>query len=153
MNYINTTTNEYPVFEVHIKNRGNGFEEYAVVYNSEIPQYDKVTQMCVEIAPVKIDDSYFRAYELVAKSDKQIADERKASTPKQVTPRQLRLQLLKDGLLDDVETACANSREMQIWFEYVTVFEREHKMVTQMAEQFGLTSEQVDTLFIEANKL
>jgi len=42
---------------------------------------------------------------------------------------------------------------MQIWFEYVTVFEREHTMVTQMAEQFGLTSEQVDTLFIEANKL
>ena len=117
MNYINTTTNEYPVHEVHIKARNKGFEDYAIVYNSEIPQYDKITQMCVEVHPMLVDGVYFRKYEVQDKSASQIATERKALVPTQITPRQLRLQLLSVGLLDEVEAMCSTNREIRIWFE------------------------------------
>lgn len=153
MNYINIKTNEYPVFEQHIINRKQGFDDYKMVYNSEIPPYDKATQMCIEIAPELIDGEYFRRYEVRDKSYEQIANERKASVPSQITPRQLRLQLLALGLLDDVEALCANDRSMSIWFEYSIDFQRNHKMLTEMATQLGMSEEDIDTFFIEASKI
>ncbi len=153
MNYINTITNEYPVYEVHIKARNKGFEDYAMVYNSERPQYDKITQMCVEVHPMLVGGVYFRKYEVKDKSASQIATERKALVPTQITPRQLRLQLLAIGLLDDVETLCAEDRAMSIWFEYSLDFQRSNPMVDTMALQLGLTQDDLDTIFIEANKL
>jgi len=149
MNYINTITNEYPVFEIHIENRGKGFAEYEVVNDSEVPPYNRATQVCREIAPIKIGNDYFRDYEVTAKSERQLAAERKALVPKEITPKQLRLQLLKDGVLDDVEEICAKNSEMKIWFEFETVFKREYYMI----DAIGLTSEQVDTLFINGSKI
>lgn len=73
--------------------------------------------------------------------------------PTQITPRQLRLQLLAIGLLDDVDTLCAEDRAMGIWFEYSLDFQRSHPMVDAMALQLGLTQDDLDTIFIEANKL
>ena len=153
MNYINIKTNEYPVFEAHIVNRNKGFDDYRVVFNSEIPQYDKVTQMCVEVSPTKTGEDYFRSYEIINKSEAQIANERKASVPTQITPRQLRLQLLSSLLLDEVETMCNTNREMQIWFEYSLDFQRSHPMIEAMAVQLGLTQDNMDNFFIEASKL
>lgn len=153
MNYINIQTNEYPVFETHIINRNKGFDDYRVVYNSEIPQYDTVTQMCVEVSPVKLGEDYFRRYEIINKSEAQIANERKASVPTQITPRQLRLQLLSDSLLDEVETMCNANREMQIWFEYSLDFQRNHPMIEAMGTQLGMSESDMDTFFIEASKL
>lgn len=153
MNYINTTTKEYPVYEIHIKARNKGFEDYAMVYNSEIPQYDKITQMCVEVQPMLVEGVYFRKYEVQDKSASQIATERKALVPTQITPRQLRLQLLSVGLLDDVETLCAEDRAMGIWFEYSLDFQRNHEMTINMGTKLGLSDLAMDTFFIEANKL
>ena len=73
--------------------------------------------------------------------------------PQTLTPRQLRLQLLSVGLLDDVEALCATDRAMSIWFEYSLDFQRSHEMIEAMAVQLGLTQDNMDNFFIEANKL
>ena len=78
---------------------------------------------------------------------------RKALVPTQITPRQLRLQLLTVDLLDDVEALCATDRAMSIWFEYSLDFQRTHPMIEAMAVQLGLTQDDMDTFFIEASKL
>lgn len=78
---------------------------------------------------------------------------RKALVPTQITPRQLRLQLLALTLLDEVEALCASDKAMSVWFEYSLDFQRNHEMIEAMASQLGLTEEQVDEFFIEASKL
>lgn len=78
---------------------------------------------------------------------------RKALVPTQITPRQLRLQLLTVGLLDDVEALCATDRAMSIWFEYSLDFQRNHEMIIAMGTQLGMSESDMDNFFIEANKL
>ena len=153
MNYINIKTNEYPVFEVHIVNRNKGFDDYKVVFNSEIPQYDKVTQMCVEVSPTKTMEDYFRSYKIVDKSDAQIAKEYKASVPSVITPRQLRLALLEATLLDEVEAMVVTNRAMGIWWEYSLDIKRNNKYIISAGLDLNLTEKQVDDLFIGASKL
>ena len=85
--------------------------------------------------------------------DKAVAKRKEELKVKTITPRQLRLQLLSVGLLDDVEALCATDRAMSIWFEYSLDFQRSHPMVEEMAVQLGLTQDDVDTMFIEASKL
>ena len=77
----------------------------------------------------------------------------KALVPSQLTPRQLRLQLLAIELLDEVEALCSADRDMSIWFEYSLDFQRTHPMIEAMAVQLGLTQDDMDTFFIEASKL
>lgn len=148
MNYINKITNEYPVYEVHIKARGNGFDDYAMVYNSEIPQYDKATQMCVEVQPELINGTYFRRYVLKNKSAEQVAKEQKDSVPTVITPRQARLALLQATLLDELEALLVTNREMQIWWEYSLDIQRNHEHIITMGSALGLTEAQLDDLFI-----
>ena len=78
---------------------------------------------------------------------------RKALVPTQITPRQLRLQLLTAGLLDEVEVLCTTDRAMSIWFEYSLDFQRSHEMIIAMGTQLGMSESDMDNLFIEANKL
>lgn len=65
----------------------------------------------------------------------------------QLTPTQLRLKLLALGLLDDVEEAVKNNRELGIWWEYSTVIERLNPLVIQIATAFGKDEEWLDGLF------
>lgn len=73
--------------------------------------------------------------------------------PTQITPRQLRLQLLTVDLLDDVEALCASDRAMSIWFEYSLDFQRSHEMIVAMGTQLGISESDMDNFFIEASKL
>ena len=73
--------------------------------------------------------------------------------PQSITPLQAKLQLLKLGLLDEVEALVSNDRTSQLYWEYASVVERDNAVLLLMAEQLGLTSEQVDEMFIEASKL
>ena len=73
--------------------------------------------------------------------------------PKSITPLQAKLQLLKLGLLDEVEALVTGDRTSQLYWEYASVIERDNEILLMMAEQLGLTSEQVDEMFIEASKL
>ena len=73
--------------------------------------------------------------------------------PQSITPLQAKLQLLKLGLLDEVEALVTGDRTSQLYWEYASVIERDNEILLMMAEQLGLTSEQVDEMFIAASKL
>lgn len=73
--------------------------------------------------------------------------------PQSITPLQAKLQLLKLGLLDEVEALVTGDRTAQLYWEYASTIERYNEILLLMANSIGLTSEQVDDMFIEASKL
>jgi hypothetical protein len=81
------------------------------------------------------------------------------TVPFSVTMRQARLALLNLGVLDNVETAIASiadpviKKAAQITWEFSSEVQRNNGLVTQLAPALGLTSEQIDNLFITAANL
>ena len=94
----------------------------------------------VEVAPV----NNKQTWELVA-----IPKE----VPQSITPLQSKLQLLESGLLDEVEALVTADRKVQLYWEYASVIERDNEILLMMATSLGMTEEQLDDLFIKANKL
>jgi hypothetical protein len=90
-------------------------------------------------------------------SELQVVDAIKAYTESkkvtEISARQARLQLLKEGLLDDLEAMLVTNREWAIEWEYATTISRNHALVDAVATQASLTVEQIDQMFIEASKL
>lgn len=70
-----------------------------------------------------------------------------------ITPRQARLKLLEVGLLDELEAIITANRAWQIEWEYATEVKRDSPLIDAVASEAGLTSEQVDTMFLEASQL
>ena len=71
-----------------------------------------------------------------------------------ITPRQIRLQLITLGLRQQVEDWVATqSLATRDWWEFSLSIDRDNQMLIDAATHFGLTSEQLDQLFIEASKL
>lgn len=71
-----------------------------------------------------------------------------------VTAVQIRLQLNKQGLRTQVETAIANgSQDLKDKWQYGNVFSSTDSDIQAMATSLGLTQEQLDTLFTEAATL
>ena len=73
--------------------------------------------------------------------------------PNTITPLQAKLQLLELGLLDEVDTLVATDRKVQLYWEYALTIERNNEVLLLMANTLGLTSEQLDDMFIQASKL
>ena len=73
--------------------------------------------------------------------------------PQEITPLQSKLQLLELGLLDDVEAMVSADRKVQLYWEYASVIERDNEILLMIATSLGMTEEQLDDLFIKANKL
>jgi hypothetical protein len=74
--------------------------------------------------------------------------------PTVISPLQGRLALKRTGLLESVEAAIVQaSGETQIWWEYATLWHRTHSLLNGLASSLGLTSEQVDELFILAGAI
>lgn len=75
--------------------------------------------------------------------------------PQALTPRQIRMQLTKEGLRQQVEDTVANSNDYALkdWWEYSLDYKRDNPILIDMAAQLGLTDEQLDEMFIEASKL
>lgn len=78
--------------------------------------------------------------------------------PSSVTMRQARLALLGAGKLADVQTAIDALPEptktaAMIEWEYSNEVQRHNGLVASLGPALNLTSEQIDTLFIEAAKL
>lgn len=78
--------------------------------------------------------------------------------PSSVTMRQARIALLAAGLLDDVETAIAGlssptKERAQIEWEYSNEVQRNNGIVAQLGPLLGLSSAQIDALFIQAAAL
>lgn len=65
-----------------------------------------------------------------------------------VTPRQIRLALTASGLRSTVEQAvAAGSQDLKDWWEYALEIERGHPLVEAIAQQLGITEQQLDDLF------
>ena len=96
---------------------------------------------------------YIIKYRVLPKTEVEITEYRKSQVPKSITPLQTKLQLLKLGLLDEVEVLVTGDRTAQLYWEYASVVERDNAVLLLMANSIGLTSEQVDEMFIEASKL
>ena len=70
-----------------------------------------------------------------------------------ITPRQARLALLQYGLLDEIEALLANDKALQIWWEYSLDIKRDDERLVGATTALGLTSEQLDAMFIDGSKL
>ena len=79
--------------------------------------------------------------------------QRKALIPQSLTPRQARLVLLQNGILDDIETMVATDRAMGIWWEYSLEIVRDNEHIVNAGVALGLTSEQLDQMFIDGSVL
>jgi hypothetical protein len=90
-------------------------------------------------------------------SELQVADAIKAYTEAnkvtEISARQARLQLLKAGLLDDLEAMLTANREWAIEWEYATTISRNHALVGAIAMQANLTDEQINQMFKDASTL
>lgn len=71
--------------------------------------------------------------------------------PQSVTPRQVRLLLLKQGLLDQVEAMIAQQDQAtKITWEFASEFRRDNPLLLALAQNLGLTQGQIDEFFIAA---
>ena len=97
----------------------------------------------------------FYAVEVAPINNKQTWELREIpkEVPQEITPLQSKLQLLELGLLDDVEAMVSADRKVQLYWEYASVIERDNEILLMMATSLGMTEEQLDDLFIKANKL
>ena len=74
--------------------------------------------------------------------------------PESITNRQAKLALLAAGMLDDAESAiagisdAATRRAVQIEWDYAGEFRRDWPTLEKLAAIMGLTTEDVDALFI-----
>jgi hypothetical protein len=75
-----------------------------------------------------------------------------ASVPNIISMRQARLALLQAGLLDTVSAAMVTPEE-KIWWDYSTVVDRNNALVLQKTAAIGISSEQLDSLFVLAGTL
>lgn len=74
--------------------------------------------------------------------------------PKSITPRQCRLILLSQGLLDQVETMIrTQDRAVQLAWDYASEFRRDDPLLDQLAKGLGLTDQQLDQFFIAAARI
>lgn len=134
---INEIRRENPNMSIP-DNTNCSFLGYETLIEVEAPT--QVGFHAVEVAPI----NNVQTWELVA-------DE--VIIPQSITPLQAKLQLLKLGLLDEVEALVTGDRTAQLYWEYASIIERDNAVLLSMANSLGLTSEQVDEMFIEASKL
>lgn len=74
--------------------------------------------------------------------------------PDRVTARQFKLQLLADGILDQVEGWIATqSQAVQIAYANSGTFVRDEPMMQAGFAALGFTPEQVDAFFMAADRL
>lgn len=78
----------------------------------------------------------------------------RANVPASVTPRQVRLLLLSQGLLDDVQAMiAAQDQATRITWEFALEFRRDDPLLNALAANLGLTDQQIDDFFIAAAAL
>jgi hypothetical protein len=77
-----------------------------------------------------------------------------ADVPSYITPRQCRLVLMQQGLLAQVEQMIAQQDEAtRITWEYALEFRRDDPLLNALAQNLGLTDQQIDEFFVAAAQL
>lgn len=80
------------------------------------------------------------------------------TVPASITPRQGLIVLSRAGLLESVQEAISvmegtSGKEARIEWEYATYWARNWPLLESVASGLGLTSEQIDDLFIQAAQI
>lgn len=76
------------------------------------------------------------------------------AVPSVVSARQARLAILQGGILASVEAMIATQDEAtRITWEYATEFRRDDPLLTQLAQNLGLSEAQIDQFFLRASTL
>jgi hypothetical protein len=132
---------------------------YVWVFPVPTPTHNEVTQTVQAITPVQtVPGRYEQRWEVVelyatqGERDAAIAAnveaKRIAAVPASISPRQLRQALSRAGLRTSVEAAVAAAdQDTKDWYEWATVFERQHPRVVAMGVALGQTTRQLDDLF------
>ncbi len=93
------------------------------------------------------------------KTVEELAAERKASVPQTITLRQGRELIIKRGLTQIIENAIDSIEDeiqrlvIRNFWENSQVFERNNETLLQFLAMLGITEQEGDEMFIEANKL
>ncbi len=78
----------------------------------------------------------------------------KPYVPKSLTPVQARIALNNAGLRTQVDNAVSSAdQNTKDYWEFATSIDRNNPILISMATSLGITSEQVDQLFIEGAKI
>jgi len=82
------------------------------------------------------------------------------TVPPSISARQIRLWLINNGIqLSQVENAINNIQDpliretTKVEWEYAPYVERNHPMLGPLAQALGLTEQQIDTAFIQAQNI
>lgn len=82
------------------------------------------------------------------------------AVPQSISARQIRLWLINNGIqLSQVENAINNIQDpliretTKVEWEYAPYVERNHPMLGPLAQALGLTEQQIDTAFIQAQNI
>ena len=97
------------------------------------------------------EDSVSKVYEVVTLSDEEILAQK---TPNSITQRQCRLQLVKEGLYDAVNTALGGmDAEAQIEWEYASEIQRDNVLVSAIQSALNKDDNWMNQFFIDASVL
>lgn len=103
-----------------------------------------------------IAENEFEYVEKVVEVDEEKIEEPKLdenNVPLSITPLQAKLQLLEIELLDEVEELVKQDRRVEIYWTNAQKFNKDDEILKTMATALGLSSEQLDDMFIAASKL
>lgn len=135
---------EYPVSELHIRNRHEPLSKYTPVVFDQRPPENELYWLREIVTP---GDPVRVSYERVAHYP-----------PPVVSMRQARLALLGAGLLAQVDAAIASmpgveGEAARIEWEYATEVRRDSALVSAIGRLLGLDDAALDELFAQAAKL
>ena len=165
MNYLRLSDNAFGITESEIR-AAHPNTSYPRPMPAEVPGYvgvqevarpdfDPITQNAVEVQPVQVAGVWTQQWEVSDLPPDVVATNIAATIPAAVTMRQARLALLAAGQLAAVEAAIDAMSEptrsaARIEWEYSTEVQRLNGFVAALGPALGLSSEQIDALFIAA---
>ena len=126
--------------------------DFVSVYEANNPTYQ-----CVEYDEFNEDDTKVARIGELYVDGKFVSEAHPTIVPQSITMRQCRLQLISMGLDDDVEMAIeaitdpTQKKIVRIEWEYATTVDRHNGWIETLGDTFGLTSEQLDQMFVEAS--
>lgn len=105
------------------------------------------------------EENQIYTYDVIDKTPEEINAEYQATIPNTVSQRQLRTQLVIQGInLSNIQTAIDSLQEpdksiAQIAWDYAVVFERKDPLLIAIASSLNLTESDLEQIYINASKL
>lgn len=130
--------------------------DFGVHAVAEVPAPEAtIEQTVLEVAPELVGGVWTQSWAVTDAAPELVAERRQALVPRAVTMRQARLALKDAGKLAAVDAAIdalpePQRSEARIEWEYSTEVQRLNGFVAALGPALGLSSEQIDALFISA---